>query len=363
MGGGIFSKIRITLQSITNLEDINLSYEDAVTLLEKNNKNSKTSCIVKNGTQSNENHYQLSIIIPTYNNADFLNKCIESVLSQNFNFTYEMIIINDGSTDHTNKVLDEYRNKQCIKIIEQKNKGFSGARNTGIDFATGEYLMFLDSDDIILPNGINSLLSYAYQFEADIVEGGFETLYSDGISRKFPSSSEIVKPLIALGNLHGYLWGKVYKRELFDGIRLPEGYWFEDSLNAHILFCKCKKCYQIPELVYGYFQNDKSITHTSKKAKKSIDSLYITESLIKDHLSLGFEITQEYYEYFLRMVKLTYVRTRELDEDIRKAIFVYQCKLFHLYFVSFYSKISNMKNLEKALNCQNYKQYVKCLEW
>ena len=143
---------------------------------------------------------------------------------------------------------------------------------------------------------------------------------------------------IPFGILSGFFWGKVYKREIFEGIRLPEGYWFEDSLNVHILFWKCKKCILIPELVYGYYMNENGITQTAKKKIKSIDSLYITESLIKDHLELGYNITQEYYDYFLRMVNLTYNRTREMKEEVRKSIFLCQCNLYESILVHFLQK-------------------------
>lgn len=265
-------------------------------------------------------------------------------------------------TDNTHDVLNKFENIENIHIIEQKNKGFSGARNTGIDYATGRYLMFLDSDDEMLPNGINALLDRAYEYDADIVEGGFRYIYPNGNYSNTPSSNEIKEISMPLGILEGFFWAKVYKREMFDGIRLPEGYWFEDSLNLHILFWRSKKSIIIPELVYGYYKNENGITHTSKKKLKSIDSLYITESLIKDHLKMGFDITLDYYEYFLRMVRLTYFRTREMDEEVRNSIFLCQCHLYENYFSSFSTGVREMVKLESSLKTQNYKTYVYCLE-
>ena len=106
------------------------------------------------------------------------------------------------------------------------------------DFATGRYLMFLDSDDEMLPNSINALLDRAYEYDADIVEGGFRYIYSNGKYSNNPSSNEIKEISMPFGILEDFFLGggKVYKREMFDGFRLPEGYWFEDSLNLHILF-------------------------------------------------------------------------------------------------------------------------------
>lgn len=354
-------KFRITIQSIVIKKSIK-NYNDAVEYLNKNNGNCKTICIRKKEDLKKWN-YQLSIIIPAYNCEEYLEKCINSVLSQKLKYTYEIIVVNDGSTDDTTKVLAQYRNENNIHIIEQENKGFSGARNTGINFATGRYLMFLDSDDEMLMNGIEALLDRAFKYDADIVEGGFRWIYSNGNYIDKPSSNKVKEISMPLGILEGYFWGKVYKREIFDGIRLPEGYWFEDSLNAHVLFWKSKKCILIPELVYGYYMNENGITHTASKKLKSIDSLYITESLIKDHLELGYDITQAYYEYFLRMVRLTYYRTREMNEEIRNAIFLCQCNLYDTYFNSFSTEVKAMKKLENSLKRNNYKAYIFSLEW
>lgn len=147
--------------------------------MNEKNHDCKTSCIRDNDELKTWN-YQLSIIIPAYNCESSVERCIKSVLLQKIKYTYEIIVINDGSTDNTQDVLNKFENIENIHIIEQKNKGFSGARNTGIDFATGRYLMFLDSDDEMLPNSINALLDRAYEYDADIVEGGFRYIYPNG---------------------------------------------------------------------------------------------------------------------------------------------------------------------------------------
>lgn len=357
---GQFLKSKILLQCNFKKKTIK-NYEEAIKFLNEKNHDCKTSCIRDNDELKTWN-YQLSIIIPAYNCESSVERCIKSVLLQKIKYTYEIIVINDGSTDKTQDVLNKFENIENIHIIEQKNKGFSGARNTGVDFATGRYLMFLDSDDEMLPNSINALLDRAYEYDADIVEGGFRYIYPNGKYSNNPSSNEIKEISMPFGILEGFFWAKVYKREMFDGIRLPEGYWFEDSLNLHILFWRSKKSIIIPELVYGYYRDENGITHTSKKKLKSIDSLYITESLLKDHLKMNFDITLDYYEYFLRMVRLTYFRTREMDEEVRQSIFLCQCHLYENYFSSFSTGVREMVKLESSLKTQNYKTYVYCME-
>ena len=353
-------KIKIICQCLFKKKQVK-DYTKAIELLNSKSYDCKTSCI-RNNDESKICNYQLSIIIPAYNCENSVERCINSVLSQNLKYTYEIIVINDGSTDNTKDVLNKFKNIDNIHIIEQKNKGYSGARNAGIDFATGSYLMFLDSDDEMLPNGINALLDRAYEYNADIVEGGFRYIYPNGNYSDNPSSEVIKEIFFPLGILEGYFWGKVYKRKILNGIRLPEGYWFEDSLNAHILFWRCKKSIIVPELVYGYYKNENGITQTAQKKLKSIDSLYITESLLKDHLEMGFNINQDYYEYFLRMVRLTYYRTREMEEEVRNSIFLSQCHLYENYFSSFSTGVIEMLKLESSLKTQNYKTYVYCME-
>lgn len=357
----LLRKLRITFQGIFKKKTIN-NYKDAVEFLNEKNPDCKTSCITKK-EDSNTVNYQLSIIIPVYNCEKYVERCINSILSQKMKYTYEIVVVNDGSTDNTKEVLKKFRSVENIHIIEQENKGYSGARNAGIDFATGRYLMFVDSDDEMLAGGAKVLLDRAYEYDADIVEGGFKYIYPNDKCIDTPSSDEVKEISIPFGILSGFFWGKVYKREIFEGIRLPEGYWFEDSLNVHILFWKCKKCILIPELVYGYYMNENGITQTAKKKIKSIDSLYITESLIKDHLELGYNITQEYYDYFLRMVNLTYNRTREMKEEVRKSFFLCQCNLYEKYFSTFSTEVKEMKKLEHSLKMYDYKAYIFALEW
>ena len=94
------------------------------------------------------NKYKFSIIVPVYNVENYVDKCIKSILNQTYK-NYEVIIINDGSTDNSLNIINKYKNNKKIKIITQKNKGLSNARNNGMKMATGDYLLFIDSDDYI----------------------------------------------------------------------------------------------------------------------------------------------------------------------------------------------------------------------
>lgn len=328
-------------------------------ILEKACHDVKSSSIYHNKTTTlPADEILLSIILPTYNRGNLVNAAIDSVLEQKTQYRYELIVVNDGSQDNTEAVLSAYLHEPNVRIINQQNKGFSGARNSGIAVARGQYLMFIDDDDSLLPNAIESLMKTTLKENADIVEGGMVATYPDGRARKYPFQQIglVEKPL---GCLSGFVWGKVYKRELFDQVRFPDNYWFEDSINANLLYALSKRCWISDTYVYGYYQHDTNISKTSKHNSKSIDSLYITRQLLLDREALGLVNDQNQYEYFMHMVHLTYMRTRLLSPEIKKAIFVIQCELYRKYWSNFTSNKTNyLKKIEKAVQEQNYKAYV-----
>ncbi|HDX6328340.1 TPA: glycosyltransferase family 2 protein, partial [Campylobacter fetus] len=123
---------------------------------------------------------KISVIIPCFNARDYINECLESLLNQSLK-EIEIIAINDGSSDDTIKILNEFANTDNrFIIIDQKNNGASAARNAGIEASSGEFIMFLDSDDFLSSNGIlNKLYNIALNLDADIVFGDFN-YYKNG---------------------------------------------------------------------------------------------------------------------------------------------------------------------------------------
>lgn len=304
--------------------------------------------------------YHLSIILPVYNNEKYIKSAIDSVLKQETTFSYELIIINDGSTDKSGEIAKEYSTIPNVVFIAQQNKGFSGARNTGLDRTNGNYIMFLDSDDELLPGAIEKLMKVAVAKDADVVAGGYLTLTENGkIDQGIKFDDEEVSPM---GKLYGMPWGKVYRRELFKNLRFPENYWFEDSIFAQIVWPMSKKCYTIKDNVYQYLINTHGISHTSKGKKKSIDSFYITAKLLEERQKFNLSFTEEDFEYFLRMVKLTYQRTKRLNSNIKYAIFVQQAEIFKKYFYTFGAS-GRYKKIENAIQSNDFRKYVYICEF
>lgn len=133
---------------------------------------------------------------------------------------------------------------------------------------------------------IRNLLDVAFQYNADVVAGNYKTVNEKGRLRREYKKYSFQK-INPEGNLYGQPWGKVYKAELFTNLRFPEGYWYEDSIFAQIVWPLTKHVYTIPEIVYEYTVNPKGITAKSLKQSKAVDSLYITEQLLKDRQCFG----------------------------------------------------------------------------
>ena len=336
---------------------INLSLDEAREILENYSSNPNTSCFVEKTDNLKSECYDCSIIIPTYNNEIYLKECLDSVLNQTTRFSFQVIVINDGSTDNTKDILIDYINIDNFTLINQDNKGFSGARNAGIDVSRGKYLMFVDSDDILSKNAIENLLSTAFEYDADIVAGNFRRITTDRTIIKEDNryKDEQINPI---GKLSGFPWGKVFKASLFYNLRFPEGYWYEDSINAQIVYPMAKSVFTISNIVYEYTNNPLGISNISLKRPKSIDSLYITEKLFDEKRLFGLDLDLDSYNYFLRMVKLTYRRTYICDTLIAKCIFELQCNMFNNF-----KKIKTVKNskIELALKNKDFRAYLRAV--
>ncbi len=183
----------------------------------------------------------VSVIIPVYKVEQYLERCVRSVTSQTYD-NLEILLIDDGSPDRCGEMCDSFAAEdRRIRVIHQKNGGLSAARNTGIDASSGQWLFFIDSDDFIHRDCIGKLLAAAETSGADIASCGFEKTEDDTIRGdvRFPAT-EVISRDEAMRRLFleedtSFAWGKIYRRELFQGIRFPEGRTFEDLATTHLL--------------------------------------------------------------------------------------------------------------------------------
>lgn len=302
---------------------------DARDLLNNMHADPHNSCICRNEVAATPN-YDLQIIIPAYNVERYIKECLDSVLSQNTSFKYIVKVINDGSTDGTAKILETYQGEKHIEIIHQKNKGFSGARNTGLEHINARYLMFLDSDDKLAPGAIDALMNMALDSDADIIEGSSIKFLGPLITQKFSHTNSINADK---DRLFGFVWGKIFKAELFTDTKFPEKYWFEDTLCALILHPLAKKVSTINHRVYCYRTNFKGISRTFRGKSKCLDSYYICEQLLSDRVKLRLPMDEQFFHGIVRQFRLNANRISSLKhEDIDKAVFILQSALIRHYF-------------------------------
>lgn len=364
--GELFQRLKINqqvyssrlLKNILNLgirADEIPSVKQSYDCLMKNTPDSLGTIYTEN--QLLEEKYDLKIIISAYNAEDYIEECLNSVINQETAFTYLIEVINDGSQDSTENILEGYRKYPNLNIIKQDNKGFSGARNTALKNLCSKYILFLDSDDYLEEGAIQNLLSKAFLTDSDIVEGGYKQFKNNGkvirrIIRKESAGEEARK------QLYGYPWGKAYKSELFQNLCFPEGYWFEDTIMQYIVYQKSKKITIIPDLVYNYRYNLNGITVTSKKNNKSIDSFWVTKQILNELELHRIEVDRTIFIITLQQFVMNFRRTKQLSIEIQKSLFIQTCELSDMYFLE-PSKLKDqmLADLFMALKERDFKKY------
>ncbi|PIO82437.1 hypothetical protein BSQ39_02095 [Loigolactobacillus backii] len=300
--------------------------------------------------------YDLEIIVAAYNAEPYIDDCIGSIVNQKTDYSFSVTIVNDGSTDNTLQFLKKYEAISNVKVIDQANRGFAGSRNRGLDATEGRYLMLIDSDDKLAENAVQKLLEAAFSTDSDIVEGSYLRFHKDNniLTRNIHNDGENVA---ALENLNGFPWGKVIKSNLFENVRFPKDYWFDDTIFRYLIFTRCQKATTISDIVYWYRRNKNGISRQSRKSSKSIDTFWVTEQMFADMKTLGIAKKQELYDATLNQIQLNFRRTSDLPVEIRKSIFVLSTKLLKQNFPNFRTKNSAYHDLENALLERDYQSY------
>ncbi len=212
----------------------------------------------------------ISIIVPVYKVEKYLERCVESLLAQTYE-NIEIILVDDGSPDSCPAICDVYAEKDVrIRVIHQKNAGLSGARNAGIDIAEGEYLAFVDSDDYIAPDFIQSLYALLRETGCAIGQCKFAYVQGEPLQADENQDSCIYMDENLMEQLYGpeenatyfvVAWNKLYRRDLFQEIRYPLGRIHEDEATTYRLFHQGRRLAFLDRALYGYYtENAGSIT-------------------------------------------------------------------------------------------------------
>lgn len=224
----------------------------------------------------------ISIIVPVYKVEEYLNRCVQSIVNQTYK-EFELILVDDGSPDCCSKLCDEWSKRdKRIKVIHKENGGLSDARNAGMRIAVGEYMVFIDSDDWISVSYLELLMQAMQEKDCEIVECETirtaeksemrNTVVTDFGKAIVYQTKEALKELIQDGCFHQYVWNKLYKRSVIQGILFEKGKTNEDEFWTYQIFGNAKRICKIDVPLYFYFQRDTSIMGTSYSLKR-LDAL------------------------------------------------------------------------------------------
>ncbi|MGL5902330.1 MAG: glycosyltransferase family 2 protein [Cetobacterium sp.] len=257
---------------------------------------------------------KVSVIIPVYNVQDYIERCLDSVLHQTYS-NLEIIIVNDGATDNSEEKIYPYLKKNSnIKYFKKKNGGLSSARNFGIYKSTGDYLMFLDSDDWIDKEMVEEMINKALTEKSDFVVCGVRNIFSNGKIKKNYTPDKIkFKDIL----YKSYACNKLIKKKIFidNKILYPENEWFEDVGTTPYIYLKSKNPTFIEKDFYNYFQREGSITK-QKSNIKSLDLLRqyvkIKKYLIEENLMSKYS---EDFKWASNYVKNLYLKSLAASEE------------------------------------------------
>ncbi len=253
----------------------------------------------------------VSVIIPVYNVAKLLERCVNSVLAQTYQ-NLEIILVDDGSTDMSGKFCDVFKKKDSrVRVVHQENRGLSGARNTGLDLATGDFVTFVDSDDSISNDLVELLVDLCRQYETKLSICGFAEFSAN--SETFPnleqrqrlaraavskttswpspppnledsalmSTTACLVEMLCERGFSMSAWGKLYARELFLDARFPEGKLYEDVGTTYRLVLQCPTVAISPAQKYNYYLTTNSLSR-STFSRRNLDLIELTDKMCDD---------------------------------------------------------------------------------
>lgn len=229
---------------------------------------------------------KISIIVPVYNVEKYLSDCLESIIHQTYK-NIEIILVNDGSTDISGAICDEYATKDNrIKVIHKKNGGLSDARNAGVKIMTGQFVTFVDSDDVISSRFCEIMLHNLFKYHAEIVECEFfkfdEVVKEHTNNKKkveICGTEKALKHLI-LNDIKQIVCSKLYSRYVVDGVSFEVGRKHEDEFWIHQVLGKANKIIKISDILYFYRQHSESIMGVAYNITR-LDGLLALEQRIK----------------------------------------------------------------------------------
>lgn len=218
---------------------------------------------------------KVSVIVPCFNAEKYISKALDSLLSQTLD-DMEIIVINDGSSDNSKEIIDEYYKKypNKIRVYHQENKGIASVRNYGLSLVNGEYFGFLDSDDYTKSDMYFKMYAKAKETDADMVVSNF--MWVSDKKERLEKEGPYIAGKDMMVKLFATLWNKIYKTSLIkeSGLKFPDGNRYEDACFLYCLSSILKKIEFIDEAFVSYVQVSTSITHTNNQQVKNMITVF-----------------------------------------------------------------------------------------
>lgn len=240
----------------------------------------------------NCNNPLVTVIVPVYKVEPYLRRCLDSIVNQTYK-NLEIILIDDGSPDNCGVICDEYaENDKRIKVIHKENGGLSSARNVGLDIFKGEYVSFVDSDDVVSLD----MIEYLYDLLSDnnaeisvclheIVRDNHRWISFKNVNNQTVTPKECIKKLLYNDGVDTSAWAKLYKASLFNNVRYPQGKLFEDIATTYKVFFNANRIALGNEAKYSYILRNSSIVGSSFNEKK-LDLLEMTDEMGRNVLNV-----------------------------------------------------------------------------
>lgn len=326
---------------------------------------------------------KISIIVPVYNTENQIRYCLDSILNQTYK-NLEIIVVDDGTKDNAGIIAEEYSKKDDrIIVIHQENQGLSAARNAGLSVATGDYISFVDSDDVLKIDFYEYMIDVLKKEDyPEIVQASFLRIDEDNIENvenileenepeeeiKTMSNIEALEKLYGADQLEYVkfvvVWNKIYKKELYGSLRFPKGRNHEDEYTTYKAIYAAKRIAYSNRLVYGYIQTKKSIMRVGISQKRIDDTLeayrqvysYFKENNLPEIES---KAKRRYLEYCIELVEK--INQGEVLAEQEKQIEFLNNEFIRFYDenISFIKENAKAEELEIIKNLEKYYEEIR----
>lgn len=290
----------------------------------------------------------LSVIVPVYNVDKYLDECLAGLLQGNVPVSFEVIAVNDGSTDGSKDILSKWEGLSAkLRVIDQPNGGLSMARNTGLDASRGRYIAFVDSDDVFPIRSMIRLIASLETGSDDYASGTYQRVAEDG------------SPIgdIAFVSTMMVPWGRVYRRDVWSDIRFPIGCWYEDLISPYLIEPRYNGL-DVDTDPYLYRKRPGSIVSATSTDPRGIDSFWVTSYMLSECRRIGIKLDQGLFDTTIEMMgPLLVGRASILSESGIRDLFLACCETIREQseFNGLYTKLGNGWNdVAEALQTGNF---------